>query len=47
MLKVLYLVAVTAAVFAVPAFEATRSARWLVVPWVNASAGRDPDPVSC
>ena len=30
-LKVLYLLAVTAAVFAVPAFEATRSARWLVV----------------
>src|SRR5690348_9551943 len=31
-LAVLYLLAVTAAAFVVPAFEATRAARWYVVP---------------
>ena len=31
-LKVAYLLTVTAAAFMVPAFAATRSARWLVVP---------------
>ncbi len=31
-LKVLYLLAVTASTFMVPAFTATRSARWLVIP---------------